>query len=219
MDKISTYMYGNRGFVEKYVSKNDQKLIELATKGQKPQALFIGCVDSRVLPNLITDTGPGEMLVLRNVGNFVPPHDEKGCENSVASALEFAIKVLKVNEIIVCGHTQCGAIYTIFSDLDVNTFPSLSAWLKQGEKLRTYIDQTGMVFETKEAMLRKAEEMSVKLQLENLLTYPFVQEAIQNNEIELHGWIYNIQTGKISSYDRSQDRFVSIDEVDSGGGR
>ncbi len=216
MHNISDYMYGNRHFQKSYVKENNQKLEELAQKGQTPHALFIGCVDSRVLPNLITDTGPGDMLIVRNVGNFVPPCDESTQDKSVASALEFAVKVLGVKEIIVCGHTQCGAIYTIYSDLDVESFPHLASWLKQGDRLRSRIKVAEGTFKSKELLLRRAEQVSVQLQLENLLTYPFVRDAVENGEVSLHGWIYDIQSGKISSYDQKQERFVSVDEIVPG---
>jgi carbonic anhydrase len=211
MRKISEYMYKNRDFQENYVKNNNQKLEDLAQKGQTPQALFIGCVDSRMLPNLITDTGPGDMLVVRNVGNFVSPHDEKKEDTSVASAIEFAVKVLDVKEIIICGHTQCGAIYTIYSDLDETTFPYLSSWLKQGDRLQTYIDEKYGAFESREMLLRTAEKVSVQLQLENLLTYPFVQEKIQEGSLKIHGWIYDIQTGGLSYYDDEERVFKSIE--------
>ncbi len=217
MRKISEYMYGNRAFQQSYVKTNHQKLESLAKKGQSPHALFIGCVDSRVVPNLITDTGPGDMLILRNVGNFVPPFDMSSQETSVASALEFAVRILDVKEVIVCGHTQCGAIYTIYSDLDKDAFPHLTSWLKQGQKLRARMGETGGRFENKEMLLRKAEQISVQLQLENLLTYPFIKEAVENQTLTLHGWIYDIETGTISSYDEERDYFHSIDEVISGG--
>ena len=212
MRKISEYMYKNRDFQENYVKNNNQKLEDLAQKGQTPQALFIGCVDSRMLPNLITDTGPGDMLVVRNVGNFVSTHDENKEDTSVASAIEFAVKVLEVKEIIICGHTQCGAIYTIYSDLDETTFPYLSSWLKQGDRLQTHIDEKYRAFESREMLLRTAEKVSVQLQLENLLTYPFVQEKIREGNLKIHGWIYDIQTGGLSYYDEEESVFKSIEK-------
>jgi carbonic anhydrase len=211
MRKISEYMYKNREFQENYVKNNNQKLVDLAQKGQTPQALFIGCVDSRMLPNLITDTGPGDMLIVRNIGNFVSPHDENKEDTSVASALEFAVKVLEVKEIIICGHTQCGAIYTIYSDLDRSTFPYLSSWLTQGEKLKIHIDETYGKFDSREMLLRTAEKASVQLQLENLLTYPFVQEKVEDGSLKIDGWIYDIQTGRLSYYDEEEGIFKSIE--------
>jgi len=216
MLKISEYMYGNRAYQKKYVKKNDQKLEELAVKGQSPQALFIGCVDSRVLPNLITDTGPGDMLIVRNVGNFVSTLEESSSETSTASAIEFAVKVLKVKEIIVCGHTQCGAVYTIYSDLDAAAFPHLSQWLNHGEKVKEKVSKIDGNFQSRDAMLRTAEKVSVTVQLENLLTYPFVKEAVDEERLKLHGWIYDIQTGEISCYDPVEDTFKRLEELSDG---
>ena len=216
MLKISEYMYGNKVYQKKYVKKNDQKLEELALNGQTPQALFIGCVDSRVLPNLITDTGPGDMLIVRNVGNFVATLEESLSETSTASAIEFAVKVLKVKEIIVCGHTQCGAIYTIYSDLDAVTFPHLAQWLDHGEKVKEKVTQMHGTFQSRDAMLRTAEKVSVSVQLENLLTYPFVREAVEKDRLKLHGWIYDIQTGEISCYDPVEDTFKRLEDVEAG---
>lgn len=211
MRKISEYMFRNREFQENYVKNNNEKLTELAEKGQSPQALFIGCVDSRMLPNLITDTGPGEMLVVRNVGNFVSPHDESKEDTSVASAIEFAVKVLKVKEIIICGHTQCGAIYTVYSDLDTNEFPYLSGWLSQGDALQRRMEETYGSFESKETLLRTAEKVSVEIQLENLLSYPFVREKVEEGSLKVHGWIYDIQTGGLSYYDEDESMFKDIE--------
>jgi len=212
MKKISEYMFGNRKYQESYVKENNHKLIELSEKGQQPKALFIGCVDSRMLPNLITDTGPGDMLVVRNVGNFVTPYSEDQSEHSVSSALEFAVKVLKVEEIIVCGHTQCGAIYTIYSELDSHAFTALSQWLSQGEILKKRIDALGLTFQDKDEMLRRAERESVKIQIENLLSYDFVREAVEAGSVKLHGWIYDIQSGAIHYYDEDEDLFKNIVE-------
>jgi len=212
MRKISEYMYGNKEFQKNYVKNNNQKLTELAQKGQTPQALFIGCVDSRMLPNLITDTGPGDMLVVRNVGNFISPHHENSGDTSVASAIEFAVKVLEVKEIIVCGHTQCGAIYTIYSDLDKEVFPYLSSWLAQGERLKMHMDESYGTFESREMLLRTAEKASVQLQLENLLSYPFVEEKVVEGHLKIHGWIYDIQTGGLSYYDEEEEAFKSLDK-------
>lgn len=212
MKKISEYMYGNRKYQENYVKENNQKLTELSEKGQKPQALFIGCVDSRMLPNLITDTGPGDMLVVRNVGNFVTPYSEDQAEHSVSSALEFAVKVLEVEEIIVCGHTQCGAIYTIYTELDSHAFSALSQWLSQGKVLKNRIEDLNLTFQSKDEMLRMAERESVKIQIENLLSYDFVRERIEANRLKLHGWIYDIQTGTLHYYDEDENLFKNIEE-------
>ncbi|MCB4773370.1 MAG: carbonic anhydrase [Sulfurovum sp.] len=214
MRNISQYIYGNRKFQEEYAKAHSEKLNELAVKGQAPHALFIGCVDSRMLPNLITDTGPGELLVVRNVGNFIPPYEDAACEQSVASAMEFSVKVLKVKEIIVCGHTQCGAIYTIYSDLDATSFPHLSSWLAQGERLKVHMEAEDTVFYSKDEMLRRAEEVSVQIQLENLMGYPFVEEGVQNGTLQIHGWIYDIQSGAIRYYDEQESCFKQSDSVE-----
>ncbi|MCF6183788.1 MAG: hypothetical protein L3J56_04020 [Bacteroidales bacterium] len=216
MRKISEYMYKNRDFQENYVKNNNEKLENLAQNGQKPQALFIGCVDSRMLPNLITDTGPGDMLVVRNVGNFVSPHDESKEDASVASAIEFAVKVFEVKGIIICGHTQCGAIYTIYSDLDKSTFPYLSTWLAQGDRLKHHIEDVYGSFASHEMLLRTAEKVSVQLQLENLLSYPFVKERVEEGSLKIHGWIYDIQTGGLSYYDEEEALFKSIEPHTKG---
>lgn len=211
MLNISEYMYGNRKYREEFVSQNKEKFEALSEKGQNPKALFIGCVDSRVLPNLMTDTGPGEMLIVRNVGNFVPAVD-RAEESSVASALEFAVKVLGVESVIVCGHTQCGAIYTIFSDLDTDRFPFLSGWLNQGMKLKEHIKKFHSI-EERDEMLRLAEKESVKMQLDNLMTYEFIQEKVAKKQLELMGWLYDIKTGEIRYYDPKSDTFKTDDTI------
>ena len=198
------------------MKNNQQKLADLAENGQKPRALFIGCVDSRMLPNLITDTGPGDMLVVRNVGNFVSPYGEECADVSVASAIEFAVKVLEVKEIIVCGHTQCGAIYTIYSDLDSVSFPHLSSWLSQGDRLKASVNERYGTFKSRDMLLRTAEKVSVGIQLENLMTYSFVKEKVEEGTLKIYGWIYDIQTGKLNNYNDEDQPFGSSESRKGG---
>jgi carbonic anhydrase len=214
MSKTSTLISGNSTFLQGYAKKNEDLLIDLSENGQKPQALFVGCSDSRVVPNLITQTNPGQVFVVRNIGNFVPPYNEQIEHSSVASAIEYGVKALKIKELIVCGHTQCGAIAALYSDLDPNEFMHVSKWLEQGKKVK---DRTLAALDSdvsEETLLRATEQFSVVAQLENLLSYPFIKKMVDSGDLEIHGWMYNIKTGDIQYYDQAEKTFQAVSEKD-----
>ena len=182
--------------------------MSLVTNGQAPKALFIGCSDSRVIPDLILGTKPGDLFVVRNVGNFVPPYNYDDVFQETASAIEYAVSVLAVSEIIVCGHTHCGACATLhYPPEKVEYLPHLKRWLKIAEKAKDLALETE---KTGEELLRETEEISVVLQLEHLLTYPIVYKKFNTGELHIHGWIFDIESGAISSYNPDEQKFVPL---------
>ncbi len=213
MEKVSKLLSGNDLFKNSYFKKNEQKLLDLAQNGQHPKALFIGCADSRVVPNLITQTAPGDLFVIRNVGNFVAPFKPDEDFHSTASGIEYAVSALKVSEIIICGHTQCGAIEALYSGVDEYAFIHTKKWLSLGEKAKSMAILALGEGAEKEQLLRLTEKISIVTQIENLLTYPFVKEGVESGEIHLHGWIYNIATGDIEYYDPDRKTFLSLDNL------
>ena len=213
MLKTSELIYGNSVYKNTYVKEKQEKFIDLAENGQKPQALFIGCADSRVVPNLITQTDPGDMFVMRNVGNFVPKYGHETDLGGVSSAIEYSVQALNVSEIIVCGHTQCGAIAALYSGVDKQKFTSVNRWLQHGRKAQTMAVKTVGKKAGHEALLRATEKFSVMTQMENLLSYPFVKERVEAGTLQIHGWIYDIKSGEVEYYDEVQDRFVEIDDT------
>jgi carbonic anhydrase len=215
MPKTSSLIEGNDIFIESYFEKHSKELVELAEKGQHPKALFIGCADSRVIPNLITQTDPGDLFVIRNVGNFVAPYKPDEDYHSTAAGIEYAVTALNVEEVIICGHTQCGAIASLYGELDEKPFVHTKKWLTLGHKAKDLaVNKLGKEAE-QEQLLRLTEKLSVVSQIENLLTYPYVKERLKNGTLHIHGWMYDMTTGKIEYYDPDEHTFKSLtqDEV------
>ncbi len=213
MIKKSSLLDGNEMFKKSYFKKNEKELLELVHKGQHPKALFIGCADSRVIPNLITQTEPGELFVLRNVGNFVAPYKPDEDYHSTASGIEYAVTALKVSEIIICGHTHCGAIASLFQELDEKPFIHTKKWLTLGDKPKALALLTLGNNAEKEELLRLTEKLSIISQIENLLTYPYVKEQVDAGTLHIHGWMYDIENGDIEYYDPDNYAFKSLSDV------
>lgn len=210
MPNKSGLLDGNEIFINSYFTKHSEELLDLAQNGQHPSALFIGCADSRVIPNLITQTSPGELFVLRNVGNFVAPYKPDEDFHSTAAGIEYAVTALGVSEIIICGHTHCGAIASLYGDLEEKPFVHTKKWLTLGEKAKSLARLSLGKDAPKEALLRLTEKISVISQIENLLTYPYVKEGVANETLHIHGWMYDIATGVIEYYDPDAHEFKSL---------
>lgn len=177
----------------------------LVAEGQHPRALFLGCSDSRVVPYLLTGAGPGDLFIVRNVGSLVPAYDPAANDASVGAALEFAVGSLGVRDIIVCGHSHCGAIRALYAEpgaLAGN--PQLARWLEHGR------DAVLPVTPSEEA-LRRTEQRSVALGLDRLMGYPAVAAAVERGAVYLHGWHYLIEEGRILVLDVASGAFVPTD--------
>ena len=177
------------------------------TKGQNPETLFITCSDSRINPNLVTSADPGDMFILRNAGNIIPPHGTGGGE---AATLEFAIIVLKVKHIILCGHSHCGALQAVFDVNKLEKQKDLKQWIE------TYVSPTLELIKERYLVTNKVTIEDILLQehvlqqIENLKTYPFIIDALAQQEINLHAWIYKFEHGDIFSYNQSSEQFECI---------
>lgn len=167
-----------------------ERFRELVDNGQHPSTLFITCSDSRIDPALLTDTGPGELFVARNPGNFVPRHDPDAGLHATAASIEFAVAVLNVGHIVVCGHSGCGAIRALFSEPDPAT-PHLARWVELG------LEAAEEDAEPSPEVLRRTERRSVVVQLRRLLTYPMVRERVDAGRLVLHGWHYVLEDGRV----------------------
>lgn len=200
--KVDELIKGNKNFKNIHFPRMEKKFENLIINGQTPEILFIGCSDSRVIPDLIVDSKPGDMFILRNIGNFVPPYENDDHFHGSTAAIEYAVSVLKVKHIIVCGHTHCGACASLYEDLDDKPYlKHVKKWLELGKKAKEYT-LLGIEDKTdKEKILRTTEKISIKHQLDNLLTYPEILKKLQNKEIEIHGWYYKIEEGIIEYYD------------------
>lgn len=175
--------------------------------GQQPSTLFITCSDSRIVPHLITQTEPGDLFVLRNAGNFVPPY---GSESSgEAATIEYAVKALRVSQIVVCGHSHCGAVTAVLRPELVRELPAVEKWLVHADKPRLEIAQRKLA-EGGGDELTTAIQANVLVQLEHLRSYPFIAEAESAGTLELYGCFYRFEAGEIFAFDGAGDRFVSV---------
>ncbi|HUQ90893.1 MAG TPA: carbonic anhydrase [Bryobacteraceae bacterium] len=186
-----------------------QGLFEELASGQNPETLFITCSDSRIDPNLLTRSKPGDLFILRNAGNIIPPHGAvKGGE---AATIEFAVAVLGVKDIILCGHSHCGAVKGVLDPDSLETVPAVAEWLSHAETTRRIMRENYSHLEGK-ALLTAAIEENVLVQLEHLRTMPAVAARLLRGEIGLHGWIYEIETGEVFAFDVGSGQFVPIAE-------
>ncbi len=196
---------GHRKFRQEYVGSEREFLKCLASEGQSPDALYIGCSDSRVVPELLTNSSPGALFVLRNVANLVPVFNAP--DSSVGAAIEYAVSHLKVSHIIVCGHYGCGGVKAALDGLDkVRHLPSLFEWL--GE-VRAAAENVDPALEP-ELRWRRAVEESVVFQLGNLSSYSAVAAALSEGRLKIHGWVYDLHSAELSVYDADKHAFVPV---------
>ncbi len=209
---LQEYAEGNKLF-RSYFKKNKEALLKLVTSGQSPKALFIGCSDSRVIPDLMVQSNPGDLFVIRNVGNFVPPFKPDEDFHSTASGIEYAVGVLKVEEIIICGHTHCGACKALYETIDDSSLIHTKKWLELGESAKTSAILSLGTNAPQEDLLRLTEKLSVIKQLENILTYPPVKKRFEDGTLTIHGWYYDIETGNIEYYNADKYEFLPLKEL------
>jgi len=185
------------------------KLFEKLAKGQQPQALFICCSDSRLMPELVMQCDPGDLFPCRNAGNLIPPATETG--SGVAATVEYAIRVLKVADVIVCGHSDCGAMKGILQSEDLEALPVVRSWLEHAGLskwlTRTLKKETSMSFEER---LRAITEINVIAQMQNLKTHPAVDEALKKGTVNVHAWMYEIGSGDIRRFDPELGTFCPL---------
>lgn len=185
----------------------------LAT-GHSPDTLFVACSDSRVVPNTFASTNPGDLFVLRNVGNLIPPCDhceEVSSDDSEAAAIEFAVLTLNVANIIVCGHSECGAMRALITDREKVETPNLRNWLRHGEPAMSRL-KSGAAPDTSISPHNQLSQINVLLQMENVKSYPVVQERIKSGQLNVHGWWFDIAKADVYTYEEDRKRFVMIDE-------
>lgn len=183
-------------------------LFERLASGQTPSTLFITCADSRVVPDLFTQSEPGEIFVIRNAGNIVPAYGRM--MGGVTATIEFAIAVLGVKHVVICGHTDCGAMKALIRPESLAEVPAVASWLGQAEATRrvvmeNYKDQSEATLIN--AMIRE----NILVQLQNLQTHPVVLSGLARGHLKLYGWIYNIGTGDVESFDAEKQAFIRID--------
>lgn len=186
-----------------------QGLFERLAKGQRPETLFITCSDSRIDPTLLTKAQPGDLFILRNAGNIIPPHGAGS--GGEAATIEFAVGALGVKDIIICGHSHCGAMQSLLQPELVAGLPAVSAWLSYADATRRIMRDSYGHLEG-EGLLAATVEENVLVQLENLRTLPAVASGELRGDLRLHGWVYRIETGEVFAYDVSNGQFVKLAE-------
>ena len=195
MKKLIT---GLREFKASYFSTH-QELFEQLAHGQKPRVLFITCSDSRIDPNLITQTEVGELFVIRNAGNIIPPYG--AANGGEGASLEYAIHALDIQQIVVCGHSHCGAMKGLLKLEKLREeMPLVYEWLKHAEATRRLVKENYGAYQGEE-LLEIAIAENVLTQIENLKTYPVVHSRLYQGKLKIYGWVYHIETGEVLAYD------------------
>jgi carbonic anhydrase len=192
------------------VYPQQQALFEQLAKGQSPEALFITCSDSRIETAMLTQTAPGELFICRNAGNIVPPHTQQ--TGGMTASIEFAVAVLKVPHIVICGHTECGAMKGAMNPEGLDSLPHVKEWLgfsKAAVDVMAHIADGKSDAERMQVLL----EQNVILQLMHLRTHPTVAARMAAGELRLHGWVYDIRTGGVTAYDWASNLFVPVPEL------
>lgn len=189
------------------IFSSQRELFERLAGGQSPDALFITCSDSRINPNLITQTQPGDLFILRNAGNIIPPF---GAANGGEGAtIEYAVSALGVKDIIVCGHSRCGAMSGLLSPESLTELPTVRTWLSHAEATRRIVKENyGHL--CGDALQTATVEENVLVQIENLRTHPSVAAAIARGALNLHGWVYKFETGQVFAYDPEDGQFLPL---------
>ena len=184
-----------------------QKLLAKLSHGQKPRVLFITCSDSRIAPNLITNTDVGELFVIRNAGNIIPPYG--AANGGEGGTLEYAIHALDIKHIIVCGHSHCGAMKGLLklNQLQEN-MPLVYDWLKHAESTRRLVKDNYLNYSDEELIEILVAE-NVLIQIANLKTYPVIQAKLHRGQLHIYGWIYHIETGEVLAYDEATHTYIS----------
>jgi len=194
------------------VFPHHQELFTELASGQRPEALLITCSDSRIDPTLLTQSKPGDLFIIRNAGNIVPAFGQ--ALGGVTATIEYAVMALGVKDIIICGHSNCGAMGGVLHPEHVAKMKSVAAWLHYGEPARLIVEQKyGHLSGDK--LLMALTEQNVLAQLNNLRTHPAVAVGLAKGELRLHGWVYEIGTGEVTSFDPSKNGFTPLRHVDA----
>ena len=186
----------------------------LAT-GQAPDSLFIACSDSRVVPNTFASTNPGDLFVIRNVGNLIPPSDFDGhssSDESEAAAIEFAILNLNVKDIIVCGHSECGAMRALLANRQRIETPNLKNWLRHADMALKQL-QAGAVLDPLLEPHNQLSQLNVLLQMKHIASYPPITEKLKSGQLAIHGWWFDLVKADVYAYEKDINKFVLIDET------
>jgi len=188
--------------------QQEKEFFEKLAEGQSPDCLFITCSDSRIDPNRLTQTKPGELFVLRTAGNIVPPYGS--VVGGESATIEYAVAALKIKNIVVCGHSHCGAMSGLLTPENLHTLPAVRQYLEHAAATRQIIEENFSEITDFGMKLSQTVETNVLVQIENLKTHPTVAAAVLRNELNLHGWVYHFESGQVTTYDKETNKFRSL---------
>ena len=202
MEKI---LDGLKKFQQDIYPLHQERFAELANS-QHPDVLFITCSDSRIDPNLITQSNPGELFICRNAGNIVPPHSNE--TGGMTASIEYAVSVLKVRHIIICGHSNCGAMKAAMAPDAVESLPHVKVWIDHARAAKESVEHKhGCVHDEH---LPEVTKQNIVLQLQHLKTHPAVFSRLSSGDLQIHGWVYDIKSGKVEGFDETSQSFQTL---------
>jgi carbonic anhydrase len=210
-EEISKLIDGFGRFRARHFDTEDSLYQRLTREGQSPRIMVVACCDSRVDPAIITDCDPGDLFVVRNVANLVPPHETAGHYHGTSAALEFAVRCLFVQHVIVLGHAHCGGIRTLLHGIagedGIGQF--IKPWVAIADEARTRVmaSATGL---SGDAAARAVEQAAIQISLRNLMTFPWLRERVQDKRLHLHGWYFDLDHGELLSYQPEEDRYTPL---------
>jgi carbonic anhydrase len=207
---IKKLIAGYHRFRGGYYEENRQRLVDLASLGQSPKVAIIACCDSRVDPSVITDSTPGDLFVIRNVANLVPPCEGEGAWHGTSAALQFAVCGLEVEHIIILGHARCGGIRSLLQEEEnSNDDKFISSWMSIVDEARQQALSKDDL-QTLDEQAHACELDAIKISLRNLQTFPWIRERVEKNNLQLHGWYYDMMSGDVLRFDNSSNSYVSL---------
>ena len=196
-------------FRERHFAKDDALYRELVEQGQAPKTLVVACCDARVDPALVLDCAPGDLFVIRNVANLVPPAENQGHYHGTSAALEFGVRKLNVGHIIVLGHTQCGGIRALLEGGMQKEDIFISEWMGIADAARDQVNQE-LADAGHTARHRACEQQAILVSLDNLMTFAWIRERVEQGILALHGWYFDIERGELLGYDPATRRFETL---------
>jgi carbonic anhydrase len=200
---------GFQRFRERSFADVDAQFHDLVQFGQAPSTLVVGCCDSRVDPALILDCEPGDLFVVRNVANLVPPAENQGHYHGTSAALEFGVRILEVQHIIVLGHAHCGGIHTLLEGGVDKDDSFIAEWMKIADAAREHIEHE-LAGANSEVRQRACEQQAILVSLNNLMTFPWIRERVEQGRLALYGWYFDIERGELLGYNPTTGQFETL---------
>jgi carbonic anhydrase len=200
---------GFQRFRERHFAEDRARFQDLVQFGQTPKTLVVACCDSRVDPALVLDCAPGDLFVIRNVANLVPPAENQGHYHGTSAALEFGVRNLAVQHVIVLGHAQCGGIHALLEGSVEKDESFIAGWMEIADAARKQVEQE-YAEASSEVRHRACEQQAILVSLENLQTFSWIRERVERGELALHGWYFDIERGELLGYDATTRRFETL---------